>query len=84
MSSVFETKIKSSSTHKDIIPEICGILDEKKISYSASQSEILIKDEKKEKIKSIVYSLPIEKSDLDLLVEIVKAKSNVYIRQKIS
>lgn len=84
MSSKNESMIKSSVSHKDIMSDIKKSLEKKKISYSASQSEIFVENGDKKEIKKIVESLPISKDDLWLLIEIVKAKNNVYIRQKIS
>lgn len=72
---------------QDIIPAICSILDEKKIEYKNTENEIYINiddvnDEKK--IKSIILStLPIPKVVVNILVEIIKVDSVLYIRKKI-
>lgn len=72
---------------QDIIPVICSILDEKKIEYKNTENEIYINiddanDEKK--IKSIILStLPIPKVVVNILVEIIKVDSVLYIRKKI-
>ena len=83
MSSSIAKKINSAKANTNIIDSICKALEEKKISYTKSQSEIVIKDHTKKRIMNIIDTL-IDKNNISLLLDVVETKKTVYIRKKIS
>ena len=84
MSSKVAEKIKSSDTDKNIMADICAVLEKKKIDFQkSSQSEIMIKDQKKKEILSIIKPL-VGEDNFSILLEVVETKKTVYIRKKIS
>ena len=84
MSSKVAEKIKSSDADKDIMADICAALEKKKIDFQkSSQSEIMIKGQKKKEILSIIKPL-VGEDNFSILLEVVETKKTVYIRKKIS
>lgn len=76
-----EKEIKSISS-STAIKDICALFDKKKISYEASQAEIVVRGKKKKEIKKLISSLKIDK--LDVVLDIVETKKKLYIRQRIA
>ena len=66
-----------------IMSDISDLLTKKKIKFTnENESEIIIKNKTKDKIKELVLSMDIEPSTLKLLIQITESNGNVYIRQK--
>lgn len=77
----YEEKI-SSTAGSNIIKEISAILKEKKVDYSETHSQIIVKNLTKKKVIGYLKSIAKE-NDLALLVDIVETKKKVYIRKRI-
>ena len=81
-----EKQIKETRNYKNILDDVCKILDKNSVKYTrTSQSEIVVNDRKKKEIKGFVLSLPnMTKESLTILLDIVETKKCTYIWKKLS
>jgi hypothetical protein len=70
---------------KEIIPDICGVLDENNIEYTVNrkQTEVVVQDQSESYITDLIRDASlVDNQVLKLIVDFVGLKDDVYIRLK--
>jgi hypothetical protein len=73
-----------NQTYPNIMADIEEVLDSNDIQCKKSRSEIVAIGAKKKSVKNLISSLISKETDYKLLLDVVEAKGNVYIRKKCS
>ena len=81
--SSFEEQVKSGM-YSNLMEDIKSLLTSKGMTFSASQSEIVVQNQTKKKVSKLIGSLPVPASTLKLLVEVVETNKSVYIRKRVN
>ena len=79
----FEDQVKSAD-YSNLMEDIKALLTSKKMTFTASHSEIVVEKQTKKKVCKLIGSLPVPASTLKLLVEVVETNKNVYIRKRVN
>ena len=79
----FEEQVKSGE-YSNLMEDIKSLLTSKGMTFSASQSEIVVQKQTKKKVCKLIGSLPVPASTLKLLVEVVETNKCVYIRKRVN
>ena len=79
----FEEQVKSGE-YSNLMEDIKSLLTSKGMTFSASQSEIVVQKQTKKKVCKLIESLPVPASTLKLLVEVVETNKCVYIRKRVN
>lgn len=75
--------IKLSNAYPNIMSDIGSKLTEGKVTCKTSRLEIVAVDTNKKNVKKVISPL-IDTDDSKLLLDVVSARGNVYIRRKCS
>ena len=82
--SSFEEQVKSGE-YSSLMEDIKSLLTSKGMTFSASQSEIVIqKQTKKKELRGNLKLLPVPTSTLKLLLDVVETNKNVYVRKRVN
>ena len=81
--SSFEEQVKSGM-YSNLMEDIKSLLTSKGMTFSASQSEIVVQKQTKKKVCKLIESLPVPASTLKLLLEVVETNKNVYVRKRVN
>ena len=81
--SSFEEQVKSGA-FSSLMEDIKSLLTSKGMTFSASQSEIVIQKQTKKKVCKLMESLPVPASTLKLLLDVVETNKNVYVRKRVN
>ena len=81
--SSFEEQVKSGA-FSSLMEDIKSLLTSKGMTFSASQSEIVIQKQTKKKVCKLMESLPVPTSTLKLLLDVVETNKNVYVRKRVN
>jgi hypothetical protein len=73
-----------NQSYPNIMADIEEVLSSNDIQCKKSRSEIVAIDSKKKRVKNLISSLISKETDYKLLLDVVEAKGNVYIRKKCS
>ena len=81
--SSFEEQVKGGE-YSSLMEDIKSLLTSKGMTFSASQSEIVIQKQTKKKVCKLMESLPVPASTLKLLLDVVETNKNVYVRKRVN